>query len=209
MLHRSCILQEKALINAIRGIEGSLSAVSKEELVQTANLQHSRRQTPTDSGVSAGATRQHQVQDTEPGNSQGGNNVSATSGGCSGEATSRTDSSQQASSSGQDPADTVNTTSAMRRQMDAKEDQVQHMLQQLGCCDKAGYTQLYSTWLLQKAMQDPARVVTLLSWTHPERLTYLCKVRAVKACCDSCTQQQTSTQQGQRDFPGFGFEVQG
>lgn len=191
----SCILQEKALINAIRGIEGSLSAVSKEELVQTAILQHSRGQTPTDSGYtySAGITRQRHS--TEPANSEAGN-VSASSSGCSREATSRTDSSQQASSSGQDcPAGTgtVRTTSAMLRQMDAREDQVQRMLQQLGCCDKAGYTQLYSTWLLQKAMQDPARVVTLLSWTHPERLSYLCKVRA-----ESCTQQQQAvTRRGQ------------
>ena len=106
------------------------------------------------------------------------------------------DSSQQGSSSGQDVAGTARkTNSSMLRQMDDREHEVQHMLQQLGCCDKAGYTQLYSTWLLHKAMQDPARVVTLLSWTHPERLTYLCKVSV-----DICTQRQGSKQQGSADF---------
>lgn len=65
---------------------------------------------------------------------------------------------------------------ALLQQLDKKEGKVQHVLQQLGYCDSAGYKQLYTTQLLRSAVADPARMAGYLNMAKPERLRYWSQV---------------------------------
>ena len=62
------------------------------------------------------------------------------------------------------------------QRINQKEDRVQRVLQQLGCCDSEGYEQLYTTQLLQKAVSDPQRMAGYLNMPKPERLQYWSEV---------------------------------
>jgi hypothetical protein len=58
---------------------------------------------------------------------------------------------------------------------------VQKVLQRLGCCDGVGYRQLYTSWLLQRAVSEPERAAQYVLHTKTERMQFWAEVRAVGA----------------------------
>lgn len=64
----------------------------------------------------------------------------------------------------------------MLQQITAREEKVQKVLQRLGCCDSTGYKQLYTTWLLQRAVADPERVAGYVVHPRAQRLKFWSEV---------------------------------
>jgi hypothetical protein len=75
---------------------------------------------------------------------------------------------------------------ALLQQIINREGKVQHVLQQLGCCDGVSYRQLYTTELLLKAVSDPVRMAGYMNMEKTERLKYWSQVGAASVCKGSC-----------------------
>jgi hypothetical protein len=59
--------------------------------------------------------------------------------------------------------------------LEAKEQQVQAALAQLGCCDSS-YSKVYSARLLQRATAYPAHALAIVSMSHSERLQFVIRM---------------------------------
>jgi len=70
----------------------------------------------------------------------------------------------------------------MLGRLDAREEKVQSVMQQLGCFEAAGYKELYTTQLLRKAVADPEHMAGYLNMPKQERLKYWCNVSPMLAC---------------------------
>jgi hypothetical protein len=67
------------------------------------------------------------------------------------------------------------STQAVLQALEAKEQQVQAALAQLGCCNSS-YSELYSARLLRRATADPAHALAIVNMTRSERLQFLVRM---------------------------------
>jgi hypothetical protein len=74
-------------------------------------------------------------------------------------------------------AATFRDSKAILQQLSQREDKVHRVMQQLGGCDEAGYQQLYTSQLLQRATSDPVRMAAYLNTTRAQRLGLWSEVR--------------------------------
>lgn len=75
---------------------------------------------------------------------------------------------------------------AILQQLSRREERVQGVMRQLGSCDDAGYQQLYTTQLLQRATADPLRMAGYLNTTRPQRLDIWKEVCPGPLYCIAC-----------------------
>lgn len=158
-------LQEAALQNAIQSIEGPLALVTAS---LGGSLPISTATGPADSPNSptASSSSQQMLSECSPASSSSFSapQLDRNSGSISSRATKLA-------------AAAYKGGAAMLQQITAREEKVQKVLQRLGCCDSTGYKQLYTTWLLQRAVSDPERVAEYVVHPRSQRLKFWSEVR--------------------------------